>query len=162
MYAFICSLSVALSLLPGFLFAETAEARIAPIDETKLVTLRGNTHPLARPEFDRGPAPANLPLDRMLLVLKRSAAQETALQQLLDDQQRPSSPRYHKWLTPQQFGAQFGPSDARYPSCNLVAAIARIPSYGSHPRTHGHRVFRKRHPGRRRIPHPNPQICGER
>jgi hypothetical protein len=26
------------------------------IDETRLTTLRGNTHPLARPEFDRGDA----------------------------------------------------------------------------------------------------------
>jgi pro-kumamolisin-like protein len=48
---------------------------------------------------------------RMLLVLKRSPEQEAALQKLLDDQQDKSSPTYHQWLTPEQFGQQFGPSD---------------------------------------------------
>ena len=49
---------------------------------------------------------------RMLLVLKRSPEQETALRKLLDDQQDKNSTSYHKWLAPEQFGAQFGPSDA--------------------------------------------------
>ncbi|MGB6545771.1 MAG: protease pro-enzyme activation domain-containing protein [Candidatus Acidiferrales bacterium] len=82
------------------------------IDETNLVTLKGNTHPLARPEFDQGAAPDNEPADRIQLLLKRSPAQEAALRQLLDDQKSSSSPSYHQWLTPAQFGAQFGPSDS--------------------------------------------------
>jgi hypothetical protein len=85
--------------------------RIAlPIDETSLVTLRGNTHPLARAEFDQGAAPASLPMKRMLLILQRSPDQESALGQFLQEQQDNSSPSYHQWLTPQQFGAQFGPA----------------------------------------------------
>src|SRR5258708_6538014 len=48
----------------------------------------------------------------MLLVLKRSPDQETALVKLLDDQQDKSSPDFHKWLTPEQFGQQFGPADS--------------------------------------------------
>jgi hypothetical protein len=48
----------------------------------------------------------------MLLVLKRSAEQESALEKLLDDQQDKASPSYHKWLTPEQFGKQFGPADS--------------------------------------------------
>jgi hypothetical protein len=51
-------------------------------------------------------------MERMLLVLKRSPEQETALRRLLDDQQDKASPNYHKWLTPTKFGKQFGPSDA--------------------------------------------------
>jgi len=82
------------------------------IDESQLTTLKGNTHPLARPEFDLGTAPASLPMERMLLVLKRSPEQEAALRKLLDDQQDKNSPSYHKWLTPEQFGKQFGPTDA--------------------------------------------------
>jgi hypothetical protein len=82
-----------------------------PVDEANLVTLKGNTHPLARPQFDLGPAPANLPLNRMLLVLSRSPEQETALQALLDQQQDKFSPNYHNWVTPEQFGQQFGPAD---------------------------------------------------
>jgi hypothetical protein len=82
-----------------------------PVDETQLTRLTGNTHPLARPQFDLGAASATLPLERMLLVLKRSAAQEAALRKLLDDQQDKASPNYHKWLTPETFGEQFGPTD---------------------------------------------------
>lgn len=81
------------------------------VDEARVTTLRGNTHPLARPEFDLGTAPASLPMQRMLLVLKRSSEQESALRKLLDDQQDRHSPQYHKWMTPEEFGRRFGPSD---------------------------------------------------
>jgi hypothetical protein len=82
------------------------------IDEKSLVTLSGNVHPLARPEFDQGPVADAQPLKRMLLLLQRSPEQETALQQLLEEQQDKSSPNYHAWLTPDQFGKQFGSADA--------------------------------------------------
>jgi hypothetical protein len=81
------------------------------IDPVNLTVLRGNTHPYAQPQFDRGAAPASLPMQRMLLVLQRSAQQERALERLLEQQQDASSANYHQWLTPQQFGQQFGPSD---------------------------------------------------
>jgi len=98
---------------------ESAQAAVATprplitqaLDEARTTVLKGNTHPLARREFDLGTAPASLPMERMLLVLKRSDVQETALRKLLDDQQDKNSPNYHKWLTPEQFGVQFGPSD---------------------------------------------------
>lgn len=82
----------------------------SPVDESKLTILKGNVHPLAQAMFDRGRAPASLPMKRMLLVLKRSSQQEQALRTLLDEQQDKSSPNYHKWLTPDQFGQQFGVS----------------------------------------------------
>ncbi len=50
-------------------------------------------------------------MQRVLLVLKRSPQQEFALRRMLDDQQDKASPNYHKWLTPEQFGRQYGPSD---------------------------------------------------
>ena len=81
------------------------------IDESKLTVLTGNTHPLARTLFDLGTAPATLPMSRMQLVLKRSAAQEFALRTLLDNQQEKHSANYHKWLAPEEFGKQFGPTD---------------------------------------------------
>jgi len=85
---------------------------VQAVDESDLTTLKGNTHPLARPEFDLGTAPATLPMERMLLVLRRSPEQQAALKKLLDDQQDKHSPNYHKWLTPEQFGKQFGPTDS--------------------------------------------------
>ena len=84
---------------------------LQPVDETQLVLLKGNTHPLARPQFDQGAAPPNLPMERMLLVLRRSPEQESGLRSLLDNQQDKASPSYHRWLTPEQFGKQFGPAD---------------------------------------------------
>jgi hypothetical protein len=90
----------------------TALSRItAPINESNLTTLLGNTHPLARAEFDRGAAPTSLAMNHMLLVLKRSPEQEAALESLLAQQQDKTSANYHNWLTPEQFGQQFGPSD---------------------------------------------------
>ena len=82
------------------------------VDVQKRVTLRGNIHPLARAEYDRGVAPDDLPMARMLLVLRRGDDQETALRQLLEDQQVKSSPHYHQWLASEEFGQRFGPADA--------------------------------------------------
>src|SRR5450755_2159172 len=72
-----------------------------PVNESKLTVLKGNTYPLAQPKYDQGAAPANLPMDSMFLVLKRSPEQDAALLKLLADQQDKSSPSYHHWLTPE-------------------------------------------------------------
>lgn len=82
------------------------------VDMRNLVTMRGNVHPLARPEFDQGVAPDDLPMERMLLVLKRGPDQEASLREFLDQQQVNSSSQFHQWLTPEQFGQQFGPADS--------------------------------------------------
>lgn len=93
--------------------APAVPARITQaIDETQLVRLKGNVHPLARLEFDQGPVADSTPMNRMLMVLQRSPEQQAALQELMGEQLSKDSPNYHKWLTPQQFGAQFGPADA--------------------------------------------------
>jgi subtilase family serine protease len=83
---------------------------VAALDESQLVTLAGNTHPLARAEFDLGPVDAETRLDRMILELQPSAAQQAQLDILVEAQQDPTSPLYHQWLTPAEFGARFGAS----------------------------------------------------
>jgi hypothetical protein len=82
------------------------------IDDTQIVRLKGNVHPLAKPEFDQGLVEAATPMNRMLLVLRRSTEQQAALQELMQEQISKDSSNFHKWLTPQQFGQQFGPADA--------------------------------------------------
>src|SRR6266481_1501802 len=82
------------------------------MDDTNRTVLRGNVHPKARAEFDRGAVADAQPVTRILLVLQRSAEQEAALRQLMEEQQSKNSPNYHAWLTPEQFGQQFGPADA--------------------------------------------------
>ncbi len=101
-------------LIPALSLAQGGAVQpliVQPLDLTKLTVLKGNTHPLAKSQYDQGAAPASLPMERMLLVLRRSSAQEATLRKLLDDQQDKSSPNYHQWLTPEQFGKQFGPAD---------------------------------------------------
>lgn len=85
---------------------------VQPIDETKLVKLQGNTHPLARGEFDKGAVDPQLPMERMLLLLRRSPEQETALEEFMARQLDPASPDFHHWLDPVEFGKRYGPSDA--------------------------------------------------
>ena len=95
------------------------------VDESQRAVLKGNTHPLARAEYDQGAAPANLTMRRMILVLQRSAEQESALRTLLEGQQTKSSPNYRQWLTPAQFGQQFGPADS-----DIATVRAWLESHG--------------------------------
>jgi subtilase family serine protease len=82
------------------------------VDDARRTALSGNVHPLARAEFDRGAVAESQPMNRILLLLKRSDEQEAALQDTLTKQQDKSSPNFHQWMTPDQFGTQFGPADA--------------------------------------------------
>ncbi len=109
-----------LSALILFCGAQVARAQkpevrsrvVAEVNDARTVQTKGNIHPLARAEFDRGTVADSQPMTRMLLLLQRGPEQENALGQLLEAQQSKGSANYHAWLTPQQFGAQFGPSDA--------------------------------------------------
>ncbi len=109
-----------LSALASFLLCSVASLAqhvgpsvriVNPVDESQRVTLTHTVSPLANAANDRGAAPDGMLLDRMQLVLQRSPAQETALRQLIAQMNTPGSANYHQWLTPDQFGAQFGSSD---------------------------------------------------
>ena len=90
----------------------TVASRItAAVDESARVAIKGTVHPLANAANDRGEAPQSLPLDRIHMVLRRSDTQEQSLHQLIQDMHTPGTANYRKWLTPEQFGRQFGPSD---------------------------------------------------
>src|SRR5262249_29604986 len=83
---------------------------VAPVDSSVRVTIQRSTHPLARPAYDVGPLADDATLKRMILVMGASPDQEHQLQTFLDSQQTKGSPDYHRWLTPDEFGARFGPS----------------------------------------------------
>jgi subtilase family serine protease len=61
---------------------------------------------------DLGPTPADTRLVGMTIRFNMTLPQQAALDQLLADQQNPASPRYHQWLSPTEFGAQFGLSSS--------------------------------------------------
>jgi hypothetical protein len=93
--------------------AWTVPARVVtPVNERDLVTLTGNTRPELNPAFDQGLVEPSRVLARVVLVLKRSPAQEQALAAFNESQYDPSSPNYHHWLHAADFGRIFGPADA--------------------------------------------------
>ncbi len=116
---------VAVVVCLATLSASPVLAKRRIIDNNDTVVLRHNTHPLARSEYDTGPADLTMPMDRMILSLNISPDKQAALDQLLADQQDPASPDYHRWLTPEEFGTRFGPSDD-----DIAAAVDWLKSQG--------------------------------
>jgi uncharacterized protein (TIGR03437 family) len=91
------------STFPCVLFA--AESRIVrPVDPSRLAVLRRQAPQQALPQYDLGPADNLAAIDYLTLRLKPA----DGLEQFLAEQRNPSSPNYHRWLTPEQFGERFG------------------------------------------------------
>lgn len=95
------------------------------IDDSDTITLRGNVHPLARPEFDAGPTEASLSMERMILSLRLNSDRQDGLDRLLSELQDPASPNFHRWLTPAEFGQNFGPEPG-----DIDAVIRWLSSHG--------------------------------
>jgi hypothetical protein len=95
------------------------------VNELSLATLKDNVPGLARAEFDQGEAAPSTQLTHMRLVLSRSSEQQAALDAYLVQLQDKSSPNYHKWLTPEQFGQLYGPADS-----DIAALVAWLESHG--------------------------------
>jgi hypothetical protein len=96
--------------------AESAQS-VAPairivdsIDETRLVKLSGNIHPLARARFDKGRVSPGLPMGDLILVMRRGAEEQAAFDRFVASQYDSKSPNFHLWLTPEEVGEEFGPS----------------------------------------------------
>jgi subtilase family serine protease len=110
-----CGISLASSALSLVLYSlilpaqELKPAITGPIDETRLITLGGNTPPAAfRAENDQGPVEDGFRFDHLLLLLKRDAATEARLQQKIEAMHNPHSSDFHHWLSAEQLGSQFG------------------------------------------------------
>jgi subtilase family serine protease len=69
-----------------------------------------NVSPRTNPEFDEGAVSKSFVLRGISILLKPTPAQRQELNQLLREQQDPSSPNYRKWITPDQYGDRFGAS----------------------------------------------------
>ena len=102
-------LAVIVSISTATLLAQQ-DRIVAPLDPTSRVVLRGNVHAKAQPLYDRGRVDPTLEISYVTLLLKPSPDQQVSLDRLLADQQEPSSPSHHKWLTPEQFADRFGAS----------------------------------------------------
>jgi len=82
------------------------------IDERNLVTLKGNTLPVANAKNDRGRVSSDLPMNDLVLVLSRSAQQQAAFDKFVASQYEVGSANYHQWLEPEEVGAKFGPAQS--------------------------------------------------
>ena len=78
------------------------------IDEQTLVTLEGNTRPEATAVNDRGRVADATRMDHMFLLLQRAPEREEALRTMIDQLHDRKSANFHHWLTPQQFGENYG------------------------------------------------------
>jgi subtilase family serine protease len=92
--------------------ADVPQRVLSVVKDTETTLLTGNTHPLAKPEFDRGLVEPGRRLERMILVLKRSPDQDRALTDFIERQQDTASADYHHWLDADEFGRRYGPNDA--------------------------------------------------
>ena len=76
-------------------------------------TVRGGTLPDKRlAAYDKGLESPGRVLYQMRLILKPSPETESAMLKFLDEQRTPTSPNFHKWLTPDEFARRFGASRA--------------------------------------------------
>jgi subtilase family serine protease len=107
--AFVFSLISVVFCSIACLAQSTKSIITAPIDESQLVTLAGNTTAAAlRARNDRGSVADSLTFDHLLLTLKGSPESEARLEKLIDEMHNQDSSEFHRWLTPQQLGDRFG------------------------------------------------------
>src|SRR5262249_54345494 len=88
------------------------------IELSPTALVRGNVHPWASAQFDRGEVAGSFRLERVTMIFKSTPEQEAELEALLAQQQDPRSPNYHHWLSPEEFAQRFGLSP------NDLAAVA--------------------------------------
>ena len=79
-----------------------------PVDDSQLVTLRGNTRPEANSKNDRGLVPDDFPMPHMLLQLKRAPQLEKDFAQYIETLTDKSSPNFHHWMLAAEQGEKYG------------------------------------------------------
>jgi subtilase family serine protease len=89
------------------------------------VVLPGSLHPLALPALEVGRTNPRLRLERIVVALTPRPGGLERRTRLLAELQDPASPRYHRWLTPEEYAAEVGIGDA-----DLVAVVAWLRAQG--------------------------------
>jgi subtilase family serine protease len=89
----------------------TPQDRISgTIDEAVKVSLPASLYPALAQATSSLPADPALNLNHIILTLQPTTLQQQALAQLIAQQADPKSPQYHKFLTPAEYGSEFGAS----------------------------------------------------
>jgi subtilase family serine protease len=111
---FRCSVLLCAVLCPMLSLSQTRNSiqqdRVAVRPDLRARTrLQGHVPSWVANSYDIGVVRSDVELN-VTFVLSRSPEQQAQFEQLLADQQNPDSSRYHQWLTPQQVGEQYGPT----------------------------------------------------
>ncbi len=111
-----------LPLLPALLLvsipliAQQPAGRIAEdINPNALSALRGSVSPRVASAANLGPLDPATPMNGVTLYFQPSPAQKAELDALVQAQQTPGSPLDHAWITPAEYAARFGLSNATSP-----------------------------------------------
>jgi hypothetical protein len=80
------------------------------IDRTRLVTTLGAVNRQVATAQDLGARDPSAAIEHIQLVLRRSPERQAAFDAEVEALHRPGDPSYHKWLTPEIVGTEFGPS----------------------------------------------------
>src|SRR5438309_2136215 len=103
------SLVLIISVILGVGVSTAQTNRITrPLDKGRTRIISGTQHRLAQSRFETAAVDADMPMSYMQIMFKPSVSQQADLDQLLLDQQNPSSPLFHKWLSPELFADRFG------------------------------------------------------
>jgi subtilase family serine protease len=97
----------AIAALAGWTLAISAIASAGGAGAAKLA----NNHPAELAQL--GPVVHANPAMTLTITVVLGVHDQAKLDRLLADQQNPSSPEYHHWLTPAQFARRFGPTPAQ-------------------------------------------------
>lgn len=101
---------------PSAAFARFAPTRpearriTGEIRDTERLGLPGNRPPATLGQSASSFVAPDQRVERMVLSLKRSPEAQLRLDKLAEAQQDITSPVFHRWLTPSQFGEMFGPA----------------------------------------------------
>jgi len=126
------------SLFSSQTFAVTTDRISGAIAAGSSVALPGNIHHKALPKFDQGRVDPGLHMGTMTMFTMPTAGQQKALKELVAQQQDRKSPKYRKWLTPEQWADRFGLSqnDAR-----RIAAWLKSQGFSGVNTAHGRNWF---------------------
>ena len=105
---------VAQAQSPALAGINTAESpRVTQAVDNKVVTpVRGSHLALLDRKAPLGNVDDATPMNHMQLILKPSPLRQAALESLSAAQHDRNSPKFHQWITPEEFGANFGVADA--------------------------------------------------
>src|SRR5216684_195225 len=103
-----CTALLLIFAAPGSTQVSSRDRISRPVDAAQTALVKGTAPPLAQAQFDQGRTDPSQGLHGVSLTFRLSPAQQGDLDNLLREQQDPSSPNYHKWLAPEQYAERFG------------------------------------------------------